>query len=141
MNNIELEEITLIGLSLGATTTNANGQSGKDCGVLWQKFEKDNYAESIPQKLTNEIVAVYHKYEGDFTRPFSYFIGMKVTRHQSSAWLRKDDYSKSVVSKNYFKRERCLIASLTHGKTYGIPQYQEHTTRTLKSMMSEARLE
>ncbi|HMG94443.1 MAG TPA: hypothetical protein VK589_30495 [Chryseolinea sp.] len=63
MNNIELEEITLIGLSLGTTTTNANGQSGKDCGTLWQKFEKGNYAATIPQKLTNEIVAVYHRYE------------------------------------------------------------------------------
>jgi len=78
MNNIELEEITLIGLSLGTTTTNANGQSGKDCGTLWQKFEKGNYAATIPQKLTNEIVAVYHRYEGDFTKPFSYFIGVKV---------------------------------------------------------------
>src|SRR5882672_8904488 len=80
MTNIELEEITLIGLSLGARTTNANGQSGKDCGTLWQKFEKGNYAKLIPGKLTNEIFAVYHQYEGDFTKPFSYFIGVKVKR-------------------------------------------------------------
>ena len=78
MNTIELEEITLIGLSLGSTTTNENGQSGKDCGALWQKFEKGNYAETIPGKLTNEIIAVYHRYEGDYTKPFSYFIGVKV---------------------------------------------------------------
>jgi predicted transcriptional regulator YdeE len=78
MNIIELEEFTLIGLSPGSKTTNANGQSGKDCGTLWQKFEKANYAETIPGKLTNEIVAVYHSYEGDFTKPFSYFIGVKV---------------------------------------------------------------
>src|SRR5688572_26511396 len=78
MNNIELEEITLIGLSLGSTTNNTNGQSGKDCGTLWATFEKGKYAETIPEKLTNEIVAVYHKYEGDFTKPSSYFIGVKV---------------------------------------------------------------
>jgi predicted transcriptional regulator YdeE len=78
MNPIELEEITLIGLSLGSTTTNANGQAAKDCGALWQKFEKGNYAETIPEKLTNEILAVYHNYEGDFTQPYSYFIGVKV---------------------------------------------------------------
>ena len=28
--------------------------------------------------MSNEIVAVYHHYEGDHTKPFSYFIGMKV---------------------------------------------------------------
>jgi predicted transcriptional regulator YdeE len=78
MNPIQLEEITLVGLSLGKTTTNANGQAAIDCGTLWQKFVNGNYAETIPGKLTNEIVAVYHNYEGDFTQPYSYFIGVKV---------------------------------------------------------------
>ena len=36
------------------------------------------YAEIIPNKLTGEILAVYHQYEGDHTKPFSYFIGCKV---------------------------------------------------------------
>ena len=78
MNTVKLEEITLIGLSLGTSTTNAGGQAAIDCGTLWQKFEKGNYTETIPEKLTDEIVAVYHNYEGDFTKPYSYFIGVKV---------------------------------------------------------------
>jgi predicted transcriptional regulator YdeE len=45
---------------------------------LWQKFENENYIETIPGILTDEIVAVYHEYEGDYTKPFSYFIGCKV---------------------------------------------------------------
>ena len=28
--------------------------------------------------MTDEILAVYHQYEGDHTNPFSYFIGCKV---------------------------------------------------------------
>ena len=78
MNTVELEEVKLIGLALTSKTTNLNGQSGIDCGNLWQEFENGNYAEMIPNKLTNEILAVYHQYERDHTRSFAYFIGCKV---------------------------------------------------------------
>ena len=78
MNKVKIEDIYLIGLSLKTKTINANGQSGIDCGRLWQEFEKGNYTEIIPNKLSNEIFGVYHHYEGDSTKPFSYFIGCKV---------------------------------------------------------------
>jgi predicted transcriptional regulator YdeE len=78
MNKVELGEIILVGLPLPTKTTNANGQSYIDCGNLWQQFLNDNYADKIPGKLSEEILAVYHQYEGDHTQPFSYFIGCKV---------------------------------------------------------------
>jgi predicted transcriptional regulator YdeE len=78
MSKIELNEIRLIGISLGKTTSNKDGQSAIDCGNLWQKFEKGSYSEKIAGKLGEEILAVYHQYEGDHTKPFSYFIGCKV---------------------------------------------------------------
>jgi len=78
MNKIELEEIKLIGLSLPTKTTNEMGKSSIDCGNLWQKFEKENYTDKILNKLSDEILAVYHQYEGDHTHSFSYFIGCKV---------------------------------------------------------------
>jgi predicted transcriptional regulator YdeE len=71
----------LIGLKLSNPTTNENGQSSTDCGNLWQKFENENFAEMIRGKLSNEIYAVYYNYEGDHTKPFSYFIGCKVEDH------------------------------------------------------------
>ena len=77
-HRIKLKEFRLIGLALKTKTTNENGQSAIDCGSLWQQFEKGNYAEKISGKLSNEIFAVYHDYEGDHTKPFSYFIGCKV---------------------------------------------------------------
>ena len=79
MNKVELQEITLIGLPLKTKTTNANGQSAIDCGNLWQEFEKGKYFEKIPGKLSNEILAVYNDYEGDHTKPYSYFIGCRVS--------------------------------------------------------------
>lgn len=78
MIKIELEEINLAGISLKTKTTNANGQANIDCGKLWQEFKEQNYIDKIPGKLTNEILAVYYKYEGDYTQPYSYFIGCKV---------------------------------------------------------------
>jgi predicted transcriptional regulator YdeE len=78
MSKVEINEISLIGLALKGKTSNANGQSGIDCGNLWQMFEKGQYHQKIPGKLTEEILAVYHGYEGDNKQPFSYFIGCKV---------------------------------------------------------------
>jgi len=83
MNKIAVEEITLMGLSLKKKTSNANGQSNIDCGNLWQKFEQEDYANKITGKLNDEILAVYHDYEGDHTKPFSYFIGYKVKPGES----------------------------------------------------------
>ena len=78
MEKIEKTAFKLIGLKLGHKTTNEGGQSGIDCGNLWQKFEIENFATNIPDKLSEEIYAVYYEYEGDYTKPFSYFIGCKV---------------------------------------------------------------
>ena len=78
MSNVEIEPITLIGLTLKTKTTNINGQSSIDCGNLWQEFEQGRYAETIQGKLSEEIFGVYHQYEGDSTKPFSYFVGCKV---------------------------------------------------------------
>ena len=78
MKNQELTSITLIGISLKSKTTNEHRQSNTDCGNLWQKFEKESVFNKIENKLSDEIFAVYHNYEGDHTKPFSYFIGCKV---------------------------------------------------------------
>jgi len=78
MTNLEIPAFTLTGLALKTKTSNANNQSAIDCGSLWQQFEKGNYADKIPGKLDNDIIAVYHSYEGDHTQPYSYFIGCRV---------------------------------------------------------------
>ncbi|MEE1943823.1 GyrI-like domain-containing protein [Pedobacter sp. KR3-3] len=78
MTHNSIPGFRLIGLQLAHPTTNQNGQSAIDCGHLWQKFETENIAELLPEKLGDEIYAVYFDYEGDHTQPFSYFIGCKV---------------------------------------------------------------
>jgi predicted transcriptional regulator YdeE len=78
MIKINLPAFQLIGITLGYKTTNENGQSAIDCGNLWQKFEKEGYIDSIPDRLSDEIFAVYYDYDGDYRKPYSYFIGCKV---------------------------------------------------------------
>ncbi|GET26063.1 GyrI-like domain-containing protein [Prolixibacter sp. NT017] len=70
--------IRLIGLALPGKTTNDNGQSMVDCGSLWQRFEKEAVASRVPGKVNENVIAVYHQYDGDYTQAFSYFIGCPV---------------------------------------------------------------
>jgi predicted transcriptional regulator YdeE len=77
---LELEEIRLIGLAMPSKTTNENGQSNIDCGNLWQHFETEDYYPKIPGKSGDDIYAIYHNYEGDYTEPFAYFIGCPVVK-------------------------------------------------------------
>lgn len=78
MKKETLPAFRLAGIKLSEKTSNKNGQSGVDCGNLWQKFESEGVAEKIPGKESNKVYAVYFDYEGDHTQPFSYFIGCKV---------------------------------------------------------------
>jgi predicted transcriptional regulator YdeE len=73
-----IRKFKLIGLALKNKTTNEKGQSAIDCGNLWQKFQTEGIYNKITGKLTEEVFAVYHSYEGNYTKPFSYFIGCKV---------------------------------------------------------------
>ena len=103
MSKVEIKEIQLVGLSLKTKTVNTNGQSGIDCGNLWQEFEKGKYSEVIPNKLGEEIFGVYHQYEGDSSQPFSYFIGCKVNidtevpQDMNSLFIPEDNYSKVIA--------------------------------------------
>ena len=78
------DDFKLVGIKLYGKTTNQNNQSSKDCGELWQKFETDKIFNVIPEKLSNEVYAVYFDYEKDETTPFSYFIGCKVEKNSET---------------------------------------------------------
>ena len=54
------------------------GNQPLTAAAIGKKFEAGKFAERIPNKINDEIFAVYHDYESDHTRPYSYFIGCKV---------------------------------------------------------------
>lgn len=96
-------QFKLIGLNLGRKTTNENEQAGIDCGSLWQRFETEGIYVKIPNKLTEEVIAVYFDYDGDHTQPYSYFIGCKVSEDTQtpegldSLIIPEQDYQKIVA--------------------------------------------
>jgi predicted transcriptional regulator YdeE len=114
MEKIKKAAFKLMGLKLDKKTTNEGGQSSIDCGNLWQKIEKENVVERIPNKLSNNLYAVYFDYEGDHTKPFSYFIGCEVAidtnapEGMDSLVIPEDNYSK-VVAKGTIPN--CIINS------------------------------
>jgi len=104
MNKMELPEIHLIGLSLKTKTINNGGKSSLDCGNLWQKFEKENYTGKIPGKLSEDILAVYHQFDGNHTHPFSYFIGCKV----EAGTITPEGLDRLLINKGLYQK---IIAS------------------------------
>jgi len=77
MVTTELEAFQIIGISI--RTTNANNQSLKDIGDLFQKFMTQHILEKIPNKLSNDIYCVYTDYESDFNGPYTTIVGCKVS--------------------------------------------------------------
>lgn len=100
MNDTQLPAFKLIGIKLQKKTINEGGRSNTDCGNLWTKFETENYLNQIPNKINNDIYAVYFNYDGDHTKAFSYFIGcrtgneVKAPEGMKSLLIPGQNYSK-----------------------------------------------
>ncbi|RSC93863.1 GyrI-like domain-containing protein [Tenacibaculum singaporense] len=77
MSTGQNEPFYVIGISV--RTTNENQQAAKDVPALWQRFMSENIAKQIPNKLSNEVYAVYTDYESDYTKPYTTIIGCKVS--------------------------------------------------------------
>lgn len=77
MSNQIIQKFYVIGISI--RTTNENGQSAKDIEKLWGKFWDEEIQKQIPNKLNEDIYAVYTAYEADFTKPYTTVIGAAVS--------------------------------------------------------------
>lgn len=76
MNNQEIQKFYIIGISV--RTTNENGQSSKDIEALWSRFWCEEIQNQIPNKVSDDIYAVYTDYEKDFTGPYTTIVGLPV---------------------------------------------------------------
>jgi len=76
MENIKIESFSVIGITV--RTSNLNGESARDIGVLWHKFMSEDILNKIPNKVTNDIYAVYTEYEEDYLKPYTTILGCKV---------------------------------------------------------------
>lgn len=76
MKNQTIQKFYVIGIS--TRTTNENGQSAKDIEALWVKFWSKEIQKQIPNKINDDIYAVYTDYQSDFNGPYTTIIGLAV---------------------------------------------------------------
>jgi predicted transcriptional regulator YdeE len=64
---------------IGLKIRTSNEHHQKDGPPLWERFQKEQIAAKIPNKLNHKLLAVYTDYESDYTKPYSYLVGCEVT--------------------------------------------------------------
>jgi predicted transcriptional regulator YdeE len=60
-------------------TSNDSHAGPHDIPRLWQRFYAENVLGTIPNKASEEVIALYCDYEGDYMQPYSCVIGCAVT--------------------------------------------------------------
>jgi predicted transcriptional regulator YdeE len=74
---IQKPSINVIGIE--CRTSNAPKDAPQDIPRLWGQFYSEDIINKIPNKASNEVIALYCDYEGDYTQPYSLVIGCSVT--------------------------------------------------------------
>ncbi|MEQ8523898.1 GyrI-like domain-containing protein [Gracilimonas sp.] len=77
MKNQVIQKFNVVGISI--RTTNENGQAIEAIEKLWGKFWGNEIQKQIPNKVSEDIYAVYTEYETDFTGPYTVIIGLPVS--------------------------------------------------------------
>lgn len=74
---IQKPAIKMIGIE--CKTSNNPEAAPKDIPKLWDRFYSHKIMDQIPNKTSNQIVALYCDYEGDYTQPYTLIIGCPVS--------------------------------------------------------------
>ncbi|MBS1513776.1 MAG: effector binding domain-containing protein [Bacteroidetes bacterium] len=74
---VNLDEIKIIGIN--KITTNRNNQAMSDIPAVIGKFYGEGFAEKIPSRIDNDMLAIYTDYEKDYTAPYNYIYGCRVS--------------------------------------------------------------
>lgn len=69
----EVDEFDVVGLSIVTDNTKA----AEDINALWERFFKESVGQFVPDKINDNIYAVYSDYEGDHEAPYRFTIGYR----------------------------------------------------------------
>lgn len=76
MNRRIIHKETFHVIGIGIHTSNQKAM--EELPALWEKFTTENIMEKIPDKVNEDVLAVYTGYEGDYTKPYTYILGCEV---------------------------------------------------------------
>lgn len=66
-------------IGIEVRTTNQENKAQQDLGNLWGRFFSENIIDKIPNKASQEILAIYTDYKSDFTEEYTTIIGIPVS--------------------------------------------------------------
>jgi predicted transcriptional regulator YdeE len=69
----------LIVVGISCRTMNSPEAAPHDIPKLWTRFYQEKIMDKIPNKASNEIICLYTDYEGNYTKPYTCFVGCPVT--------------------------------------------------------------
>ncbi|POY37477.1 AraC family transcriptional regulator [Solitalea longa] len=69
---------------VGKSIKTSNETAEVDIGNLWAQFQQKNWLDGVKNKADDKIIGIYYDYEGDFTKPYSFAIGCKVSSRDDS---------------------------------------------------------
>lgn len=78
-NYTVIQKPTIYVIGIECRTSNAPEYGPQDIPRLWERFYSEDIINKIPNKASNEVIALYCDYEGDYTQPYSLVIGCAVT--------------------------------------------------------------
>ena len=64
---------------IGITIKTSNAEAMKTIGAHWGKFYSESIKDKIPNKSADDVIALYSNYEGDYTKPYDFTIGCRVS--------------------------------------------------------------
>lgn len=94
----QLDDFNIIGIAI--ETTNENGQSSQDMSILWGRFFSEQISNQIPNKVNEDIYAIYTDYETDYKGRHTAIIGYKVKDLDN---VPKDLIGRNFAAGNYKK--------------------------------------
>jgi predicted transcriptional regulator YdeE len=63
---------------IGISIKTSNEHFLKEAPPLWEKFYAEKLSDKTPNRLNQNLLALYTEYEGAFTKPYTYVIGCEV---------------------------------------------------------------
>ena len=76
-SNTHRHSMIIVGIS--CRTSNDQKAAPIDIPKLWQRFYSENISSLIPNRASEEVIALYCDYEGDHTKPYTVVLGCPVT--------------------------------------------------------------
>lgn len=98
MGNEVVQRPDMLIIGIDCRTSNAADAGPQDIPKLWGRFYGEDVVNRIPNKVSNEVIALYCDYEGDFTQPYSVVIGCPVSTHET---IPEGMVAKTIPSSSY----------------------------------------